>query len=160
MPYRSCVGIVLINREGLVFVGHRIKQNASGGWQMPQGGIDAGERPVDAAWRELYEEVGTDKATLLAEMDEWLSYDLPEDLLGKVWNGRYRGQKQKWFAMAFTGDDGDIVLNRHHEPEFDAFKWVPIESLPDLIVAFKRPVYERVAQAFAPLAVPVNQRRG
>ncbi len=143
---------MLINTQGLVFVGRRIKQGASGGWQMPQGGIDEGESPLDAAWRELMEEAGTDKAHVLAEMEEWLTYDLPNELVGSVWRGRYRGQKQKWFAMSFTGQDSDIDLNVHHEPEFDAFKWVPMEVLPQKIVEFKKPVYEKVAAAFGPLA--------
>ncbi len=152
LPYRPCVGIMLINAEGRVFVGRRLKQGASGGWQMPQGGIDEGESPVQAAWRELMEEAGTNKARLLAEMEEWLTYDLPGDLVGSVWRGRYRGQRQKWFAMAFTGEDKDIDLNVHHEPEFDAFKWAPMETLPHSIVDFKRPVYEKVVAAFAPFA--------
>ena len=119
---------------------------------MPQGGIDEGESPVQAVQRELMEETGTDKARVIAEMEEWLTYDLPSELVGSVWRGRYRGQKQKWFAMAFTGQDSDIDLNIHHEPEFDAFKWVSVEALPAEIVAFKKPVYEKVVAEFGVLA--------
>ena len=142
LPYRPCVGIMLFNQEGKVFVGKRIDQTVEG-WQMPQGGIDKGETPRQAALRELKEEVGTDKADILAEMGEWVTYDLPPHLVGLAFHGKYRGQKQKWFALRFTGDDGDIDLAAH-EPEFSAFRWVTLDELPGLIVPFKRETYRQV----------------
>jgi putative (di)nucleoside polyphosphate hydrolase len=153
LPYRPCVGIMLINRDGLVFVGRRIDQTVEG-WQMPQGGIDDGESPQEAAIRELCEEVGTDKAKIIAEMDEWLTYDLPPHLLGVALHGRYRGQRQKWFAMRFLGEDGDIDI-KTHEPEFAAWKWLALEALPRLIVPFKRDTYAKVIAAFRDVAGPL-----
>lgn len=153
LPYRPCVGVMLINDEGLVFVGKRIDQTMEG-WQMPQGGIDDGETPEEAALRELEEEIGTNKAKLLREMDEWLCYDLPGHLLGVALRGRYRGQRQKWLAMRFTGKDSDINVNTH-EPEFEKWKWLAIESLPRLIVPFKRDTYAKVIAAFRDVAGPV-----
>jgi putative (di)nucleoside polyphosphate hydrolase len=150
LPYRPCVGVMLINREGAVFVGRRIDQTMEG-WQMPQGGIDAGETPEQAALRELKEEIGTNNARILRAMDEWLAYDLPPHLLGVALHGKYRGQRQKWFALRFTGRDADIDLTAH-EPEFSAFQWVSPEALPDLIVPFKRATYARVLAALGPLA--------
>jgi putative (di)nucleoside polyphosphate hydrolase len=150
LPYRPCVGIMLFNRDGKVFVGKRIDQTVEG-WQMPQGGIDKGEAPRQAALRELLEEVGTDKAEIIAEMDDWVTYDLPEHLVGVAFKGKYRGQRQKWFALRFTGQDGDIDLTAH-EPEFSAFQWVSLEALPDLIVPFKRDIYKAVIAAFQNLA--------
>jgi putative (di)nucleoside polyphosphate hydrolase len=139
--YRPGVGIMLVNREGLVFVGRRNDVPAGlAAWQMPQGGIDPGETPREAAMRELREEVGTGKADILGETKGWLHYDLPAEIAGKPWGGRYRGQRQKWFAMRFTGEDRDIDLAAEH-PEFDAWEWVPAERLPELIVPFKRPLY-------------------
>jgi putative (di)nucleoside polyphosphate hydrolase len=152
LPYRPCVGIMLINREGLVFVGRRIDQTMEG-WQMPQGGIDDGETPHQAALRELKEEAGTDKATIIGEMDEWLTYDLPAHLLGIALHGRYRGQRQKWIAMRFTGEDSDIDIATH-EPEFAAWKWLALEALPRLIVPFKRDTYAKVIAAFRDIAGP------
>ncbi|MDE2182236.1 MAG: RNA pyrophosphohydrolase [Alphaproteobacteria bacterium] len=141
---------MLLNRDGGVFVGRRIDQTVEG-WQMPQGGIDEGENPRQAALRELKEEIGTDKAVLLREHDGWLCYDLPKHLVGVALHGKYRGQRQKWLAMRFIGEDGDIDLTTH-EPEFAAWRWVPMEALLDLIVPFKRDIYRKVIAAFADLA--------
>jgi putative (di)nucleoside polyphosphate hydrolase len=141
---------MLINAEGLVFVGRRIDQTVEG-WQMPQGGIDQGESPEQAALRELKEEIGTDKAKPLREMDGWIDYDLPQHLLGVALKGRYRGQRQKWLAMRFTGEDTDIDI-RTHEPEFAEWKWLAMEALPRLIVPFKRDTYTKVIEAFRDLA--------
>lgn len=146
LPYRPCVGIMLFNRNGQVFVGKRIDQTVEG-WQMPQGGIDKGETPRQAALRELQEEVGTDKAEIIAEMDDWVTYDLPEHLVGVAFKGKYKGQRQKWFALRFTGQDSDIDLAAH-EPEFSAFQWVSLGALPELIVPFKRDTYKAVIAAF------------
>lgn len=148
--YRPCVGVMLINRAGLVFVGRRIDVLEEA-WQMPQGGVDAGETPRKAALRELKEEVGTDKAKIVAETRSWLYYDLPRDLAPLLWGGKYRGQRQKWFAMRFEGEDSDIDLATH-EPEFSEWRWMPVERLPFLIVPFKRPIYEAVVAEFAPVA--------
>jgi putative (di)nucleoside polyphosphate hydrolase len=150
LPYRPCVGVMLLNSDGLVFVGRRIDQTVEG-WQMPQGGIDDGETPRQAALRELEEETGTSKATYIAEMDEWLTYDLPPHLLGVALHGKYRGQRQKWIAMRFTGKDSDINVNTE-EPEFAEWKWLAMEALPRLIVPFKRDTYARVIEAFRDLA--------
>ena len=142
LPYRPCVGIMLFNQDGKVFVGKRIDQSVEG-WQMPQGGIDKGESPRDAALRELREEAGTAKAEVIAEMEEWVTYDLPEHLIGVAFRGKYKGQKQKWFALRFTGSDSDIDLTAH-DPEFSDFRWVTLEELPELIVPFKRQTYRAV----------------
>ena len=149
LPYRRNVGVALFNRAGRVLAAERI--DTPGAWQMPQGGIDPHEDPWPAALRELREEIGTDKAERLAEMD-WLRYDLPPELLSHVWRGRYRGQQQKWFAARFTGSDADIDLGAHDTPEFSAWRWARLGELPGLIVPFKRPVYEAVAEAFAKYA--------
>ena len=141
---------MLFNRDGAVFVGKRIDQTVEG-WQMPQGGIDKGETPRQAALRELLEEVGTDQAEIIAEMDDWVTYDLPEHLVGAAFKGKYKGQRQKWFALRFTGQDSDIDLTAH-EPEFSAFQWVSLEALPALIVPFKRETYKAVIAAFQNLA--------
>lgn len=153
LPYRPCVGVTLINRQGLVFVARRIDTEMEA-WQMPQGGIDEGEDPATAALRELEEEVGTNKAEIIAETKDWLQYDLPHDLIGKVWKGRYRGQRQKWFAMRFLGDDADINLETEH-PEFCAWKWERLERLPNLIVPFKRKIYQDIVSEFLPYAKPL-----
>jgi len=146
--YRLGVGIVLFNPAGLVFVGRRI--DTRNAWQMPQGGIDKDEEPRAAALRELEEETGTCKAEIIAESSGWLTYDLPGELAAKVWKGRYRGQKQKWFAMRFLGQDSDFDLNRGH-PEFEAWRWSPLEALTDTIVDFKRPLYDKLLAEFADL---------
>ena len=150
LPYRPCVGIMLFNKDGKVFVGKRIDQTVEG-WQMPQGGIDKGETPKEAALRELKEEVGTDRCEILGEMDDWVTYDLPKHLVGVAFHGKYRGQRQKWFALRFTGKDADIDLTAH-EPEFSDFRWVSLKELPDLIVPFKRETYKQVIAAFKSLA--------
>ncbi len=136
---------MLLDAADRVFVGQRI--DTPGAWQMPQGGIDGGETPLAAAFRELKEEIGTDRAAIIAEAPDWLRYELPPELQGKrIWGGHYRGQEQKWFAMRFLGHDGDIDLATHH-PEFDAWKWVPAAALPGLAVPFKRALYEAVLAA-------------
>jgi putative (di)nucleoside polyphosphate hydrolase len=150
LPYRPCVGVMLFNPEGLVFVGKRIDQTVEG-WQMPQGGIDGDETPAQAALRELEEETGTNKAQILREMDEWLAYDLPHHLLGVALHGRYRGQRQKWIAMRFTGTDADINIATEH-PEFGHWKWLAVEALPRMIVPFKRDTYAKVIAEFQDLA--------
>ena len=150
LPYRPCVGVMLFNADGSVFVGKRIDQTVEG-WQMPQGGIDGDETPAQAALRELEEETGTNKAQILREMDEWLAYDLPTHLLGVALRGRYRGQRQKWLAMRFQGQDSEINVHTP-EPEFAQWQWLTIESLPRLVVPFKRDTYARVISAFRDLA--------
>ena len=147
--YRPAVGIMLLNREGRVFVGRRIDMPAGlAAWQMPQGGIDPGESPREAALRELEEEVGTARAEVLAETAGWLHYDVPAAIAGRMWGGRYRGQRQKWFAMRFTGEDADIDPAAAEHPEFDAWEWVAPERLPELIVPFKRQLYLDVLAEF------------
>ena len=147
LPYRPCVGIMLLDRAGRVLVGQRIDM-PSRAWQMPQGGIDPGEEPGDAARRELREEIGTDRAEVIAQTAGWLRYDLPPDLASRLWGGRFRGQEQKWFLFRFTGSDTDIVLDAH-EREFAAVRWVAPDSLLDLVVPFKRDIYRAVLAEFA-----------
>jgi putative (di)nucleoside polyphosphate hydrolase len=164
LPYRRNVGAVVFNREGLVFVGRRKKRRggmelvAGHEWQMPQGGVDEGEAPLGAARRELFEETNISHVSLLAEAPDWLSYDLPPEALAGRWKGRYRGQTQKWFAFRFEGADGEIDVERPgggaFHPEFDAWRWAPFETLPELVIPFKRPVYEAVVAAFRDLAAP------
>jgi len=149
-PYRRGIGIMLLNRAGRVFVARRVDTPGEA-WQMPQGGIDEGESPVAAAWREMQEEIGTDRAELLAESRGWLRYELPPEIASRVWGGRYRGQEQKWFAFRFTGTDSDINLARH-DPEFLEWKWVAMDALADLIVPFKRQLYRDIVAEFGHLA--------
>ncbi|MEJ1995843.1 MAG: RNA pyrophosphohydrolase [Limibacillus sp.] len=149
LDYRLGVGIMLLNPKKEVFVAQR-RDMKTEAWQMPQGGIDKGEDPLDTAFREMEEEIGTAKAELLAESDGWVHYDLPADLIPKLWKGRYRGQKQKWYAMAFTGSDADINLETEH-PEFTVWQWVDHRRLPELIVPFKRGLYEKVLEEFRDL---------
>ncbi len=152
LPYRPGVGLMLLDREGRIWVGER--GDAPGAWQMPQGGIDQGESPEAAALRELEEEVGTGKARIIAESRDWLTYDLPPRLLKRAWGGKWRGQRQKWFLLRFQGEDSDIDVNRHHPPEFSSWRWAEVGELIDLAIAFKRPLYERVVAEFRHLAVP------
>ena len=147
LAYRPCVGMMLVNTEGQVFVADRSDMEEPA-WQMPQGGIDEGETAESAAWRELAEEVGTDKADIVAESKGWLTYDFPADQIKNAWKGRYRGQRQKWFLFKFTGADDDIDLDAHNR-EFDKWKWVEPKTLPDLIVPFKRALYEDVLTEFS-----------
>lgn len=154
--YRPCVGVMLLNREGLVFIGRRRHRrpeiHASGyEWQMPQGGIDPGEKAYDAARRELFEETNVSSTRLLAEAPDWYSYDLPQGAVKTTWKGRFRGQRQKWFALRFSGSDSEIDIANPAggaHPEFDAWRWEKMERLPELVVPFKREVYERVIEAF------------
>lgn len=155
--YRPCVGVMLLNAEGLVWIGRRFdKQNDEGKghwWQMPQGGIDKGEDPKLAAVRELREETSVVSATVIAESSDWYNYDLPAHLIGKSWKGRYRGQTQKWFALRFHGDESEINLTPPgHSQEFDKWRWAPMTEILDLIVPFKRQVYEQVIADFRHLA--------
>jgi len=150
LPYRIGVGIMLFNHEGLVFVAKRI-DSTSEAWQMPQGGVDAGEQPREAAMRELGEEIGTHKASIIAESKEDYYYDLPDDLVPIIWKGQYRGQRQTWFALRFDGTDADINIATEH-PEFNEWKWVPIETLPHIIVPFKRDLYAALVEEFRHLA--------
>lgn len=148
-PYRQGVGMMLLNAEGRVFVGRRVGDVADI-WQMPQGGIDEGEEPRAAALRELEEEAGTAKAHVLAEAGRWLSYDLPPDVAGRIWGGKYRGQCHKWFLLRFTGEDADIDLAHHHSPEFSHWRWVEPSVLPALVISFKRALYEMLLDEFKP----------
>ncbi len=156
LPYRPCVGLMLLNPRGRVFVAQRLDMPGTA-WQMPQGGIDAGESPREAAIRELGEEIGTTKAEIIAESRDWLRYDLPLDLVPRIWRGRYRGQEQKWFAMRFLGSDADIDLDAH-DREFQEWRWLAPEDLPALVVPFKRAVYEAVLAEFLPLIEAVRAR--
>lgn len=161
LPYRPCVGIMVLNRDGLVWAGRRIAIGNSeydGSpqlWQMPQGGIDRDEDPLEAARRELYEETGMQSVSLLADAGRWINYDLPAHLIGLGLKGKYRGQTQRWYAFRFEGDESEIAINPPpggHEAEFDAWAWKPMHTLPELIVPFKRKVYEEVIAAFTHLA--------
>ncbi|MCO6051241.1 RNA pyrophosphohydrolase [Mesorhizobium sp. RP14(2022)] len=161
LPYRPCVGIMVLNRDGLVWVGRRIAEpdgemaGAAQLWQMPQGGVDEGEDHLEAAKRELWEETGMTTVSLLARAPKPVFYDLPPHLVGLAFKGRYRGQVQSWFAFRFEGSESEIAINPPpggHEAEFDEWAWKPMEELPGLIVPFKRAVYDEVVSVFAPLA--------
>ncbi|MCC6518056.1 MAG: RNA pyrophosphohydrolase, partial [Tabrizicola sp.] len=148
LPYRPCVGVVLIDARGLVFAGQRI-DSPSPAWQMPQGGIDEGETPREAAYRELREETGVtrDKVEFVGKTHGWVTYDLPPELLGKVWGGKYRGQRQKWFLFRFKGQDADVKIASEH-PEFSTWRWILVDEMVESIVPFKRAVYEEVVRSF------------
>jgi len=146
LPYRPCVGMMLINKEGKVFVGKRIDTTQEA-WQMPQGGIDQDEEITTAAMRELEEEVGTANVEIIDQTKSWIYYDLPEHLLGKAWKGKYRGQKQMWFLMRFLGQDDEINIQTAH-PEFDTWKWMDLNELPNSIVAFKQEIYNAMIERF------------
>ena len=159
LPYRPCAGIMVLNADGLVWAGRRIREGNSeydGSphlWQMPQGGIDDGEKPLAAAIRELYEETGMKTVSLLAEASDWIHYDLPPELIGIGLRGKYRGQAQRWFAFRFMGQETEIDLEQHDEIEFDAWRWGRLDEAPDLIVPFKREAYEQVVSTFAALLI-------
>ncbi len=148
LPYRACVGVMLVNQDNEVFVGQRLDNDAPA-WQMPQGGVDPDEDPQDAALRELWEETGIlpELVSILATSEKWIPYDLPHELVPKIWKGRYRGQEQKWFLMRFHGVDQDVNIQTEH-PEFSHWRWLPVKDLVDNIVPFKRAVYEKVVQEF------------
>ncbi len=148
LPYRPCVGVVLIDARGMVFAGQRI-DSTSPAWQMPQGGIDDGEKPKEAAFRELWEETGVtrDLVQPIAKTHGWVTYDLPPDLLGHAWGGKYRGQRQKWFLFRFLGKDSDIRIATDH-PEFSTWRWILADEMVDTIVPFKRAVYDKVVRSF------------
>ena len=156
LPYRPCVGIMLLNKDGKVWIGRRaikrsVQQDEPGSWQMPQGGIDEGEDPLPAALRELEEETGISDVEVIGKTQDWLTYDLPKHLIGTALKGKYCGQKQKWFAMRYLGDDSAIDLEEAEDDEFDDWRWEDARALPGLIVEFKRPVYEQVVARFAHL---------
>ncbi|WP_299876633.1 RNA pyrophosphohydrolase [uncultured Sulfitobacter sp.] len=148
LPYRPCVGVMVLNAEGEVFVGQRTDRNYDA-WQMPQGGVDPGETPVQAALRELGEETGIspDLVEVVAETEQWLPYDLPHDLVAKLWKGRFRGQEQKWFLLRFNGTDDQVNIETEHQ-EFSTWRWMPVYELVENIVPFKRDVYVAVLKAF------------
>lgn len=161
LPYRLCVGVMVLNREGLVWVGQRLSDGNSESdgtpqlWQMPQGGIDEGEDPRAAAYRELFEETGIRSVSLIEEAPDWIYYDLPAHLIGIGLKGKYRGQKQRWFAFRFEGNESEINIDHPPEgqhQEFSAWDWKPMDELPSLIVSFKKDAYEQVVKAFAHLA--------
>ena len=161
LPYRACVGIMVLDRAGRVFVGRRRSGpehvDATHAWQMPQGGVDPGEDPWRAALRELHEETNIRSVERLGEIEEWLTYDIPPEIIGQAWNGKYRGQKQKWYALRFIGDEREIDIAHPaggHKPEFLAWRWEPMANLPALVIPFKRKVYEQVVTAFSHLATP------
>ncbi|MCT4635995.1 MAG: RNA pyrophosphohydrolase [Rickettsiales bacterium] len=155
LPYRPGVGIMIINDKFEVFVGKRIDSKTEA-WQMPQGGIDDGEVPRGAVLREMKEEIGTDNAEILAETKQWYHYDLPFYLISKLWNGRYRGQRQKWFLLKYLGKDKDIKIDNEH-PEFASWKWVKMEELPQIIVPFKKKLYISVIEEFRDTIISLKE---
>ncbi|HEX4041966.1 MAG TPA: RNA pyrophosphohydrolase [Xanthobacteraceae bacterium] len=159
LPYRPCVGVVAFNRDGLVFIGRRIDGpehiDQTHAWQMPQGGIDEGEEPWQAATRELLEETNIRSVERIGEIAEWLTYDIPHEIVGQAWKGKYRGQRQKWFAVRFTGPEGEIDVAHPggaHAPEFSSWRWERLRNVPELVIPFKRAVYDRVASEFRQFA--------
>ena len=148
LPYRPCVGVMLINPTGLIFVGQRIDTELPA-WQMPQGGIDDGEGPLDAAMRELWEETGVtaDLVSVMSQTNDWLTYDLPHSIVPRIWKGRFKGQKQLWFLLQFLGEDADIQIETDH-PEFSEWRWIDADEMLDSIVPFKRDLYRQVIDAF------------
>jgi putative (di)nucleoside polyphosphate hydrolase len=165
LPYRPCVGIMLLNRDGRAFIGRRSDGpehvDATHAWQMPQGGVDPEEDPWRAALRELYEETNVRSVERLGETRDWLTYDIPREIIGQAWKGKYRGQRQKWYALRFVGDEREIDVAHPaggHEPEFTAWRWEPMANLPALVIPFKRRVYEQVVAAFSHLGPPEAEK--
>ncbi|MDX1924661.1 MAG: RNA pyrophosphohydrolase [Rickettsiaceae bacterium] len=147
LPYRPCVGMMIVNKEKKIFVAKRT-DTKNQAWQMPQGGIDLGETPSKAAFREMREEIGTDNGEIIAESSSWYCYDIPDFLVNKLWDGNYRGQKQKWFLIRFNGDDNEINLNTS-TPEFCEWTWVNLEDLVDIIIPFKKKLYSAIVSEFS-----------
>lgn len=165
LPYRPCAGTMVLSRDGLAFIGRRTNGpehvDETHVWQMPQGGIDDDEDPYPAALRELYEETNIRSVEKIGEIKDWLIYDIPREIVGQAWKGKYRGQKQKWYCFRFTGKESEIDIAEpaggEHDPEFVEWRWEPVKNLPGLIIPFKRKVYERVVKEFLPLAKAAAQ---
>ncbi|MDC0074546.1 RNA pyrophosphohydrolase [Alphaproteobacteria bacterium] len=150
IKYRPCVGMMLFNKDNLIFTGQRIDSDTSA-WQMPQGGIDENETPLQAVYRELKEEIGTDNVKVICQLEKWLSYDLPDELRKKLWKGKYRGQKQKWFALKYLGEDKDINISLEN-PEFKKWKWLNPIDLPNIAIGFKKEIYLKLLNELVPMA--------